>query len=80
MNKPNKMRKPVTPDPTLVEHINKLIAQYGSLHQVSKRLGVSYSQLRRIHNGKSVPGAGSLLGLGLQRVITITYEPLSFDR
>ncbi len=63
---------------TIQERIAELVAQHGSLREVSRVTRVEVGYLSRLRSGeKSNPKADTLRRIGLRRVVVVSYEHLT---
>ena len=61
---------------TLIERIEQLVAQHGSLRAVSRVTEIDASYLSRLRSGaKTSPEKGKLRRLGLRRVVSYELLP-----
>jgi len=61
----------------VIEHIVRAVNEAGSIRAVARDWGVSPSYLCDLLAGRRAPGPAILGPLGLRRVVTVTYEPVT---
>lgn len=69
------------PKTVTAERIRELlefdITSYGGVRKLAKRLKLSPAHVSDVRHGKRHPGPTVLRHLGLRKVVTITYEPVT---